>query len=102
MRSRAKLSASMRPAIAGRGGAVDLVGGDAQPRLVQVEPVEFPGQFDQRPVAARAHIGDDAAHRVFDVVRGLALGGEQLGKARGKIGGLAVEADRHRAVPVAR
>ena len=98
MRSRASLSASSAAAVAGAVGRVDLGGGDPQADRVEIDAVEFPGQLDQRVVAARAHVGDDGAHRLLDVLRGLALGGEEGAKARGKIGGSAVETDRHGAV----
>ena len=87
-----------RAAVAGRGRGVELGCGDAQADLVEIDAVEFPGELDQRAVAVAAHVGDDGAHRLLDVRGRLALGGEKRGKARGKVRGAAVEADRHRAL----
>ena len=87
-----------RAAVAGCGRGIELGRGHAQPDLVQIDAVEFPGKLDQRAVAVLAHVGDDGAHRLIDVLGHLALGGEKRGKARGKVRGSAVEAYRHRAL----
>ena len=79
-------------------GGIELGRGHAQADLVQIDAVEFPAELDQRAVAVAAHIGDDGAHRLLDVLGNLALGGEESGKARGKVRGSAVEAYRHRAL----
>ena len=43
--------------------------------------------FGERAVAALAHVSDDGAHRLIDILRRLALGGEKRGEAGGKVGG---------------
>ncbi len=78
MRSRASLSASQgfrrrRPSSAASISAAVT----RMPSLARSEPVEFGGQFDQRLVAARLHVGEDGAHGLFDIRRGLALDGEE-------------------------
>ena len=84
-------------AVAGALGRVDLRSADAQPDLAQIDAVEFPGELDQRPVAARGDVGDDGAYGVFDVLRRLALDVQEIAKARLEIGRPAVEAERHEA-----
>src|SRR3954465_4956681 len=87
-----------RAAVARRRGSIDFGGSNAQAQLGGVNAVELAGQFGQRAVAVVADVGDDGAHRLLDVLRGLALGGEKSGKARGKIRRSAVETKGHRAV----
>ena len=48
-------------------GARDLVGGHPQIGLVEIKPVEGPGQLDQRMVAAGGDVGNDRRHGVFDI-----------------------------------
>jgi hypothetical protein len=72
-----QLKGCHRLAVAGidRGG--NLGGADAQAGFGEIEPVEALRQLDQRGIAAGANVGDDGAHRVVYVGRGLALGGEK-------------------------
>ena len=95
MRSRASVSASSARRSQAAAAVVDLVGRHAQAAGVEIDAVELAGQLDERAVAARAHVGNDGAHRLLDVGRGLALGGEEGAETGGKIGGAGVETDRH-------
>ena len=83
-----QLEGGHRLAVAGRDGGGDLGGGDANAGLGEIEPVEALRQLGQRRVAARAHVGDDGAHRVVDILRGFALGGEE-GRERAFEAGIA-------------
>ena len=56
-----------RTAVAAGMGARDLVGGHPQTGLVEIKPVEGPGQLDQRMVAAGGNVGNDRPHGVFDI-----------------------------------
>src|SRR5262249_7371870 len=69
---------------------------DLQAGLLRVEPVEFPGELDEGVVAARDHVGNDGAHRLFDVGCAVALGGEKRLEPGSEIGGAGIETDRHR------
>ena len=84
-----------RAAVAGGGRGVDIGLRHAHAELVEIDAVEFLAELDQRAVAVLPHVVDDGAHRLLDVLRGLALGGEKSGKARREIRGSAVEAYRH-------
>ena len=83
-RSAASVSAS-QAATAAR----DLGRAHAHAGLGEIEAVELLRQLDERRVAARAHVGDDGAHRRVDVLGGLALGGEE-GRERALEVGIAV------------
>ena len=84
-----------RGARALRRGGVDLPLRHAEVRGLQIDAVEFPGEFDERRIPAGRNVGDDRAHHLLDVGRSLALGGEESGKALAEIAGAGVEADRH-------
>ncbi len=84
MRSRASLSASSAARSHAGRGRRDLRGVDAQADRVEVDAIEFPAELDQRLVAARDDVGDDRAHRLLDVLRGLALGRKEGGKPLAK------------------
>src|SRR5262249_26578206 len=90
-----ELERGERASVARRGGGGDLVQGDAQAERGEIDTVEFSAELDQRGVAARDHVGDDRLDGVLDVLRGLALGGEEGGKSEGKISVARIEADRH-------
>ena len=77
---------------------IDLGGTHPQAGLGQIDAVELGGQFEQRAVAARHDLGDDAAHGRLHVLRGLALDAEERAKALGKIGAAAVQSQRHEIV----
>ena len=49
----------------------------------------------QRAIPARHNIGDDRAHRIFHIGRGLPLGGEKRAEARFEISRAVIKADRH-------
>ena len=99
MRSRASVSASSARRSQAAVAGVELGRGDAQADLARDRRGRISGSARPAPRSPRARTSAMMARtRLLDVVRGLALGGEQRGKARGEIGGLAVEADRHRAV----
>ena len=63
------------------------------------DAVEFRRQRQQRRVASRAHIGDDAAHGGGDILIGFALGVQQRLEGAGEIGRARIEAARHQAPP---
>src|SRR5581483_9489902 len=75
---------------------IDVRGADAQAELGKIGAVEFRGKVDERAVATRYDIGDDAAHHLLDVLRRLALLREQRAELRVKIRALAVQTNRHR------
>ena len=62
---------------AGRHGRLDLGLAHANAGGAQVEPVEAARQLDERRIAVPAHLGDDGAHGLIDVLGYLALGGEE-------------------------
>ena len=62
---------------------------------VEIELVEFERVVLQRAIAARGDIGDDGAHRGFNVGRCFALGVEKGAKFLREIAGADVEADGH-------
>ena len=95
MRSRASLSAASASRLAGLRRRIDLGRGHPQADLGEIDAVELGGQFDQRAVAARLHVGDDAAHGRFHVLRRLALHAEECAETRRKIGALAIQSKRH-------
>lgn len=78
---------------------VDLGGGDAQAGLGQIDAVELAAVVDERRVAARHDIGDDRAHGLLDVERGLALRVQEDAETGGEIRSLAVELLRHHGGP---
>ena len=84
-----------RGGLAGRGGGLKLVGAHTHADRAEIDAVEFLGQRDQRGIAARRNVGDDGAHHLLDVGRGLALRIEERPEFRGKVGGAGVEADGH-------
>src|SRR4029077_10604667 len=57
--------------------------------------IELAGERDQGGIAAGSDLGEDGAHGRLDVGGSFALGGEKGAEPRGKIGGAAVEAERH-------
>jgi len=77
----------------GRGVYLCLRHALAEP--AEFDAIDFLGEIDLRLIAVAADIGDDRPHRLLDVLRGLALGGEKRSKARSKVRGTAVEAYRH-------
>ena len=74
---------------------VDLGGGKLQRFGRDAGPVESVGQFDQRRIAPRAHIGDDAAHHLGDIFLVFALGEEQFFEIGGEDRIAGVQAARH-------
>ena len=86
MRSRASFSASSaaRRAVAQRGGG--FFRGHFEPGPVEIEPVEFLRVLLQRAIASRDDVGDDGAHRRFDVGGCLALAVEKSAELLRKIG----------------
>ena len=80
-------------------GGGDLVGRDPQAETAEVDTVESLRKPDQRGVAIGAHLLDDGAHDGVDVLRHLALGGEQRGKGGFEIRAPAVEAQGHACSP---
>ena len=81
---------------AGGDGGVDLARRDSKPRAREVDAVEAQRIFGERRIAARAHVGDDPGHRLVDIGRRLALGGEQRGEFRRKALRAGVQEMRHR------
>jgi len=63
---------------------------------VEVELIELSRVVAQGFVAASGDVGDDRAHRCFNVSRYFALGVEKRAEFFGKIGGAGVEANDHR------
>ena len=84
MRSRASLSASSARRSQAAAAASSSAGVTRRPMAAEIDAVEFPGQLDQRALAARRHVGDDRAHRLLDVRRRLALGVEKRGNCAAK------------------
>ena len=87
MRSRASSSA----ASASRGASLarrrDFLRRHLKSDPVKIEPVEFERIFLERAVAARGDVGDDGAHRGFNIGRRFALGVEKGAKFLRKIAG---------------
>ena len=97
-----ELERSERGGVARRRRCGDVRGRHAQPELAQIDAVVFGAGLDQGAVAALDHVGDDAAHGVFDVPRRLAFDAEKGVETLGKIGALAVQAKRHSLIPAGR
>ena len=84
-----------RARLAGRPRSRDLLRLHPQPDALKIDTVEPAGKLDQRAIAARHHIRDDRAHRIFHIGRGLPLGGEKCAEARVEVGRADIKADRH-------
>ena len=84
MRSRASLRAVKRFLRAAFLRVLDFGGGYAQARFCKIDTVKFGSQFEQRLVAARGHVGDDAAHDLLHVLRRLAFGREKVRENAGE------------------
>ena len=82
-----------RRAVIHRGG--DFFRGHSEPGPVEIEPIEFLRVLLQRPIATRDDVGDDGAHRRFDIRGRLAFAVEKSAELLRKIGRACVEADRH-------
>ena len=95
MRSRASLSASSASALHYAAAASISAAPTRKAHFAEIDMVEFRRKLDERRVAARAHVGNDAAHRLLDVLRRLAFRRQKGGKTRGKIGTFAVQTQRH-------
>src|SRR5262245_61710820 len=74
---------------------LDLGTGYPKTRFGKIDAVEPGSQLEQGPVAARGHIGNDASHGRFHVLRSLALDRQQRTKTLGKVGALTIEAKGH-------
>ena len=78
---------------------LDFGGGYAQAGLGKIDTIELCGQFEQRDIAARSHIGNDAAHDLLDVLRDLALHRKKTAETVGKIRALTIQAKGHALIP---
>ena len=78
-----------RAAVAGRRRHVDLIRRHAQAAGVEIDAVEFAGQLDERAVAARAHVGNDGAHRRSTSAAASRLAARNARKRAGKSAALA-------------
>src|SRR5262249_13123680 len=67
----------------------------SQAGLLEIDPIQFPAEFDQGAIAAGGDVRDDRAHDRIDLGRCLALGGEKGTEALGESRRAAVETDRH-------
>ena len=94
-----ELERGKRLRLAGFLRRIDLGSRHAQTGFGEIDAVELGGEFEQCAVAARGDIGDDAAHGLLYVLRGLALDAEEGAKTLGKIGALAVELEGHGLFP---
>ena len=99
MRSRASLSAASASGLHTAAAASISAAVTRRPDLGEIDAVELGGQLEQRAVAARHHLGDDAAHGRFHVLRRLALDAEEGAKTLGKIGALAIQSKGHGLIP---
>ena len=95
MRSRASLSAASACGSQDFAAASISSAANAHADLGQIEPIEFQRQLQKRAVAIGLHLGDDAAHAIFHVLRGLAFDGEEGAEPPGKVGALAIQSKRH-------
>ena len=82
--------------LAGALGGVDFGRADAQADFTEIDAIEL---LRSAAISARSpcvfHLGDDGAHGLLDVLRGLALALEEIAESRREIGGLAVETKGH-------
>ncbi len=76
-------------------GRLDLRLAHADAGLGEVEPVELPRQLDEGSIAARPHLGNDAAHGHIDVLGRLALACEERRKRARKVAITGGDLDRH-------
>ncbi len=81
--------------VAGFFGDVDLRGGHAQSDLRKIDAIKPGGQLEQRTIAARHDIRNDAANGLLDVLCGLAFERKQTPKAVREIRALAVQTKGH-------
>ena len=72
-----QLEGGHRLVVARHDSGCDLGRGHANACRGEVEPVEAARQLDERRVAVLAHVRDDGAHGLVDVLGGLALGREK-------------------------
>ena len=90
-----QLERGQRLLAACRHGGGDLGLAYANARCGEVEPVEAPRQLEERLVAVLAHLGNDGAHGLVDVLGDLALGGEKGCERALEIGVGGVEMQGH-------
>src|SRR6185312_13626644 len=81
--------------ITGFFGGVDLRGGHAQSDLCKIDTIKPGGQLEQRTVAARHDIRNDAANGFLDVLCGLAFERKQTPKSVREIRALTVQTKGH-------
>jgi len=74
---------------------IDFGRADAHAYLGQIEAIEFQRQLQKRTVAIDLHLVDDVPHGFLDVLRRLALDGEEGAETRRKVGALAIQSKRH-------
>src|SRR5262245_22689038 len=90
-----QLECGQRLLAACRHGGGDLGLAYANARCGEVEPVEAPRQPDERLVTVLAHLGNDGAHGLVDILGNLALAGEKGCECALEVGVGGVEIEGH-------